>query len=79
VAVVQEGISQFQLGVDAADCQVHACQAQGGGVGLLPVDGKVFDAPLVVEHEFFALHKHTATATAAVVDASVEGLDHLHQ
>ena len=79
VAVIQEGVAQFQFGVNAANGQVHARQAQGGGVGFLPENRKVFDVALMVEHELFALHEHPAAAAAAVIHAPVVGFEHFHQ
>jgi hypothetical protein len=43
VQVAVEGVGRLwtQVGVDAADGQVHPGQAPGGGVGFLPIDGNV--------------------------------------
>ena len=81
VEVVVESISRRrpQVGVDAANGQIHLGQPPGGGVGLLTVDGDVANLPAVGFHELFGLHEHAARAAAGVVHAALVGLDHLDQ
>lgn len=65
VGVVEEGAFAvpFDLrAVDGAYDKVHADQPPGGLVALLPEDGQVADAALMLAHEFLALHEHAAAA-----------------
>ena len=66
-------------GIDAANGEVHFCQSPCGLIGFLTVDADVADAPLVLGDKFFALYKHTTTATAGVKHAPFVGLEHFDQ
>ncbi len=79
IVVEAVGLMGAEVGVDAADGQVHLGQLPGGGVGLLAVDGDVAQPAAVLLDELLALYKHPTGATAGVVHAALVGLDHLHQ
>ena len=79
VAVVVEGVAVGDLGVDAADGEVHLGQAPGRVVRLLAVDADVADAPGVGLDELLALDEHAAGAAARVVDAALVGGEHLDE
>ena len=79
VTVVVEGVAVRDLGVDAADGEVHLGQAPGGVVRLLAVDRDVADLAGVGLDELLALHEHAARAAAGVVDAALVGREHLDQ
>ena len=79
--VAAEGVGMFwpEVGLDAADRQVHHRQAAGGGVALLAIDRNIAQLAAVAFHKLLALHKHAAGAAAGIVDAALVGLQHLHQ
>ena len=79
MAVGVEGVAVGDLGVDAANGEVHLGQPPGGVVRLLPVDRDVADAAAVRLDELLALHEHAARAAAGVVDAAAIGRQHLDQ
>ena len=81
VQVAQEGVRGLgaEVGLDAADGEVHVRQAPGGGVGLLAEDGDVGRLPAVGLHEALGLDEHAGGAAAGVVDAALVGLQHLDQ
>ena len=47
--VAAEGVGVFgaEVGLDAAESEVHQCEAAGGGVALLGVDADVAELPAV--------------------------------
>ena len=51
--VIQKGIAQLQLGINAADGEVHSGQAQGRGVRFLPVNRNILDITLMIERQIF--------------------------
>ena len=65
------------IGVDAAHGEVHPAQAPGRVVALLPIDGDVRAAALVVLDEPLGLDEHAARAAAWVVNAALAWLEHL--
>jgi WS/DGAT/MGAT family acyltransferase len=67
------------IGLDAAQGQVHHRQTAGGGVALLAVNRNIAQLAAVAFHKLLALHEHAARAAAGVVDAALVGLQHLHQ
>ena len=79
VAVVVEGVAVGDLGVDAADGEVHLGEAPGRVVGLLAVDADVADAAAVRLDELLALDEHAARAAARVVDAALVRREHLDE
>jgi hypothetical protein len=79
VAVEAVLIVGAEVGVDAADGEVHLGQLPGGVVGLLAIDGDVVLPSAVGEDEPLGGDEHAAGAAAGVEDASAEGLDHLDQ
>ncbi len=79
MAVVVEAVAVLDVGVDAADGQVHLGQAPGGGVGFLAENRDVADSTAVGFDEFLALDEHAARTAAGVVDAAFVWREHLHQ
>ncbi len=79
VAAEGVGLLRAEVGLDAANGEVHDGQAAGGGVAFLAVDGDVADASAVFQHEFLRLHEHAAGAAAGVVDAAFVGREHLDE
>ena len=78
-AVVVEAVAVVNVGVDAADGQVHLGQPPRGVVRLLAVDADVAQPAAVGLHELLRLDEHAAGAAAGVVDAAAVGGQHLHQ
>ena len=78
---VAEGVGVFlaDVGLDAADGQIHDGEAARGGVALLAVDGDVAELAAVGFDEFFRLHEHAAGAARGVVDAAFVGREHLDE
>ena len=62
VVVEGVGVARSEVGLDAADGEVHLRQAPGGGVGLLAVDADVADPPAVGLDEPLALDEHAAAS-----------------
>ena len=81
VQVAQEAVGglRAEVGLDAADGEVHVRQPPGGGVGLLAEDRDVGGLPAVGLDEAFRLHEHARRAAAGVVDAALVGFEHLDQ
>jgi len=81
VLIAGEGIGGFgaEVGLDAVDGEVHLCHLPGIGVGFLPVDGDIADAPAVGFHELLGLDEHAAGTAAGVKDAPLVGGEHLDQ
>ena len=80
VVVEGVGVVRAEVGLDAADGEVHLAQPPGRVVRLLPVDGDVADAcRRGASTNFSDLHEHAARAAAGVVDAALVRLDHLDQ
>ena len=67
------------LGVDAADGEVHLGESPSGVVRFLAVDGEVVNEAGVGGDELFALDEHGAGAAAGVVDAAFVGGEHFNQ
>src|SRR5690349_1441202 len=67
------------IGLDAADGEVHFAEAPGGLVGFLAVDAEVGAAAAVGFDEFFGLDEHAAGAAARVIDAAFVRLDHFDE
>ena len=76
VAAEGVGLLGAEVGLDAAQGEVHHGQAAGGGVALLAVDADVAELAAVGFDEFFRLHEHAAGAAAGVVDAALVGREH---
>src|SRR5581483_11075886 len=77
VAMEAVGVLGSEVGVDAANREVHLGEPPRGGVGLLPVDRDVAELPTMLADERLALDEHAARSAAWVVDAPLERLDHL--
>ena len=79
--VVEERVRVVaQVGLDAADGEVHRGKLPGGGVRLLAEHGDVVaDASAVLLDELRALDEHAARAAAWVIHAAVEGLQDLDE
>ena len=73
------GRAVAEVGLDAAEGEVHLGQLPGGVGELLAVDGDVGALAAVGLHELGGLHEHAAGAAGGVVDAAVVGLEHLDQ
>jgi len=76
VLVVVEGVAVGDLGVDAADGEVHLGKAPSGVVGLLAVDGDVADLAAVRLDELLTADEHAARAAAGVIDAAFVWCEH---
>ena len=79
LAVVVEGVAVGDLAFDPPDGEVHAGEAPGSVVRLLPVDTDVVEPAPVLLDELLRLHEHARGATAWVVDASFIRLQHPDQ
>ena len=79
VAVVVEGVAVGDLGVDAADREVHLGEAPGRVVGLLAVDADVAELAGVGLDELLAADEHAARAAARVVHAALVWGEHLDE
>lgn len=77
----QEGVGGLaaQVGLDAADGQVHVREAPRRGVALLAEDGDVGGVAAVGLDEALALHEHAARAAARVVHPAAIRFEHLDQ
>jgi hypothetical protein len=85
-ALIREGVAfqrafliPLDVGEDASDRQVHAREAVGGVVPLLPIDRDGVDAALMVADELLGLDEEAAGAAAGVVNAALGRLQHRHQ
>ena len=76
VAVEAVGVFGAEVAVDAAQGEVHASEAPGGGVTLLAEDLEVAVAAAVFDEEAFALDEHAAGAAGGVVDGAAGGGEH---
>ena len=78
---VAEGVGVFlaDVGLDAAEGQIHDGQTTRGGVALLAVDGNVAELAAVRFDEFLRLHEHAAGAAGGVVDAAFVRREHLDE
>ena len=70
VAAEGVGVLGAEVGLDAADGEVHDGQAARGGVRFLAVNGDVAQLAAVGFDELFRLHEHAAGADCGVVDAA---------
>jgi hypothetical protein len=70
IAAERVGMLRAEVGLNAANRQIHDRQAAGGGVRFLAVDADVANAAAVFDHKLFRLHEHAAGAAARVVDTS---------
>ena len=80
--VAMEGVGSLlpKITGDTTNGEVHLRQLVGGVSIFLPIDRDIELIPLVGFDELEALHKHTARATARVIDASTIRFDKLrHQ
>src|SRR5579863_4669829 len=67
------------IGLDAANGEVHFAETPRRLVGFLTVDAEVGAAAAVSFGKFFGLHKHAAGATARVKDAAFVGFNHFDE
>ena len=79
VAAEGVGVLGAEVGLDAAQGEVHHGEAAGGGVALLAVDADVAELAAVGFDELFRLHEHAAGAAAGIVDAAFVGREHLDE
>ena len=79
--VAQEAVGglRSEVGLDAADGEVHVRQPPRRRVGLLAEDRDVGLLPTVRLHEAFGLNEHTRRAAAGIVDAPLVGFEHLDE
>ena len=70
--VVEVGVAELDLAVDAVDEQVHPAQAVGEVLALLAVEGQL----AAVLGEQVGLHEHAARAAAGVEDDAAGRLQH---
>lgn len=80
VRVLRAGVGAGRLlaeiEIHAPDGHVHRGQAPGGGVGFLPVDRQLPDAPTMLFDKALALHEKAAGAATGVVHPALEGFEH---
>ena len=83
--VFVESIRRFrpQVGLDAANGEIHEGQFPGVGVGFFPIDADIPHFAAVGFNELFRLDEHAAGPTTRVIDASLvrgqhgdQGSDH---
>ena len=79
VVDAEVGVFLADVGLDAADGEIHDGEAAGGGVALLAVDGDVAELAAVGFDEFFRLHEHAAGAAGGVADAALVGGEHVDE
>ena len=79
--VVAEGVggAVAEVGLDAAEGEVHLGQLPGGVGELLAVDRDVGALAAVGLHELGRLDEHAARAAGGVVDATLVRLEHLDE
>src|SRR5437588_9385255 len=79
--IAPEGVGLLfaEIGLDAADGEVHHGEAACGGVALLTVDGDVAELAAVRFDEFFRLHEHAAGTAARVVNTAFVWSEHLDE
>ena len=79
VAAEGVGVLGAEVGLDAAQGEVHDGETAGGGVALLAVDADVAELAAVGFDEFFRLHEHAAGTAAGIVNAAFVGSEHLDE
>ena len=81
VEIAPEGVGLLgtEVGLNAANGQIHYGQASGGGIALLAVNGNVADAPAMGFHKFLRLHEHATGTTAGIVNAALVRREHPDQ
>jgi hypothetical protein len=67
------------VGLNAANGEIHHGEPPRGGIAFLPVNRNVADASAVGFHKFFGLHEHSARAAARVIDAAFVGREHFDE
>src|SRR5690242_3919846 len=77
--VVVECVAVGDLGVNAANREVHLREAPGRVVRLLAVDRDVSDPTTVGLDELLALDEHATRSAARVVDAAAVRGEHLNE
>ena len=65
--------------LDASNGEVHLGELPRRGVAFLPEDGQVPQLAPMGKDELFALDEHPRRTAAGIVDASLVGLEHLHE
>ena len=69
-----------QIGLDAANTEVHLCELPSGRVALLAKDGDVlYHVAAMVLDEGGGLHEHASAAAAGDVHTTVERLEDFNQ
>ncbi len=78
VDVAAEGVGLLgpEVGLEAAQGEIHDGQAAGGGVALLAINRDVAELAAVGFDEFLGLHEHAPGAAAGVVDAALVRREH---
>ena len=86
--IVQEGIGPFNLGINPANGHIHLGQAEGGVVGLLPVNGNITlhatgnTVTISVGmslNKLNGLNKHAAGTATGVIHSAAVGFQHFNQ
>ncbi|MDB6063988.1 MAG: hypothetical protein JWR26_196 [Pedosphaera sp.] len=70
------GVALAEIGVDAANGEIHPRQFPGGEIGFLSVNRDVAHAAAVFFHEFLRLHEHAARTAARIEHAAFVGFQH---
>ena len=85
-AIVVKGVALLDAAFDAADGQVHLGQAPGGVVEFLAVNAELSPGAAAVAvaggvgfDELHRLDEHARGAAAGVIDAALEGFEHLYE
>ena len=81
MAVVEKsvGIVLPEVGLDAADRKIHLRHLPSRRVGVLPINGDIFNISGMILNKLCRLHEHTARTAARIVHATFVGLQHVYQ
>ena len=76
--VFVKGVRRFgsQVGLDAANGEIHEGQLPGVGVGFFPIDADIAHLAAMGFDELFRLYEHAAGPTTGVIDATLVGGQH---
>ena len=78
--IIEEGIGIWlaQVGFHSTNSYIHVRHLPRAAIGFLTINADVAKFHLVVLNKLGALHKHTTTSTAGIINAPLEGFDNLN-